>query len=150
MSENLCPDCGASWDEQKCIDHFHMMGFWELDHQLLDKHHLMVLCYNLQHPHIYSPQTLVDAKLMLRDFLETEISPQQMRQKIRQQVNSNTRQHKITGTPDAYGQYPQPILWTMTCADVIANGMENYYASIDAWAESVLQSLLTANELHGK
>lgn len=137
MSEKFCPDCGADWAEQKCIDHFHMMGFWELDHQLWDKHHLMVLCYNLQHPHIYSPQALTDAIQLLRDFVENGLTPQEARLRI----GSEMRQYKITGTPDAHGQYTQPIEWTMTCADVIARGIENYYDSVDEWATSVLQSL---------
>lgn len=148
MNAIFCPDCGASCtDEQTCLDHFHTLGFWELDHQLWDKHHLMMLSYNLQHPHVYSPQTLTDAKLMLREFLETDISPQAMRHKIIQQANSNTRKHKITGIAQSHGQYTQAIEWSMTCTDVIGAGIKQYYASIDGWANSILQALITARQI---
>jgi hypothetical protein len=43
------PQCGADCsDGQTCTDFFHLMGIGELDNQLFDVHHLMVLCYHLQ------------------------------------------------------------------------------------------------------
>ncbi len=148
MEEKHCPDCAADWSDGKtCTEHFHMMGFWELDDQLWDVHHLMVLAYNLQHPHIYSPEALLNAKQMLVDFLENDISPQQMREKIQKQVDSGARKYRVKGTADNHGKYDSPVVWSMTCADVIAAGIENYYASVEKWAQSVLQNLRESGNL---
>ena len=84
---------------------------------------------------------------MLVDFLENDVSPQQMRRKISTQVDSGTRKHKITGTPDSHGTYEHPVQWSMTCADVVAAGIENYYDSVDQWAASVLQDLRDSGNL---
>lgn len=137
-----CPECGADWsDGQTCTDHFHLMLFWEFDYQLFDVHHLMVVSYNLQHPSIYSPETLRDVKKMLRAFLEEGVTPQTMRQQISRTVDSSTRTHKITGTPEAHGSYEKPVTWEMHAVDVIHAGREHYFASVRQWAESILKSL---------
>ena len=87
-----CPECKAQWiDDTTCTDHFHTMLAWEWEHQLYDLHHLLVLCFHLQHPSLYSPETLRGAKTMLVEFLEDGISPQAMRQKISKTVDSGTR-----------------------------------------------------------
>jgi hypothetical protein len=145
---NCCPECGADWsDGQTCIDHFHLMGFWELDHRLYDVHHLMVTCYYLQHPSLYSPEGLLHAKHLLVQFVEVGISPQQMRKKIGQAVDSGNRSYKIKATPDSQGVYDHPIQWAMTAADVTAAGMEHYYAQVRAWADSVLKALRESGNL---
>jgi hypothetical protein len=139
---NKCPECGADWSGgETCTDQFYTMLAWELDHQLYDVHHLMVIAYNLQHPSVYSPQTLEDVKGMLVAFLEQGVTPQQMRQKIKRLVDSSVRTHKITGTAEAHGEHAQPVTWTMTAFDVTAAGIEQYYASVRAWAWSVLRAL---------
>lgn len=141
-----CPECSADWsDGQTCQDHFHLMGFWELDHQLYDVHHLMVACYHLQHPSLYSPQTLNDVKHMLAEFVEGGVTPQEMRKRISKSVDSGVRTHKIAGTPESHGEYAHPINWPMRVTDVTAAGIENYYASVQAWAESILKALRESN-----
>ena len=66
-----CPDCGAALnDDQPCETYFHQMLYWEAEFPALGVvHHLMVLCYHLQHPHLYSARTLTDAQGMLVDFV---------------------------------------------------------------------------------
>src|SRR5512145_2930017 len=66
------PECNAPWQEgQTCQDHFHQMLFWENEHPPLGEvHHLMVLCYHLQHPSLYAPEGLEYAKGLLVDFIE--------------------------------------------------------------------------------
>ena len=133
-----CPDCGAPNDEASCVDYFHTLGVWELENQLYDVHHLMVLCYHLQHPHLYSARTLTDAQGMLVDFVEGGVTSQAMRKKIAKSVDSGVRKHKIAGTSDDHGAYAQPIAWAMTIADVVAAGRDGYYASVNAWARATL------------
>lgn len=143
-----CPECGTDWsDGQTCTDHFHTMGFWELDNQLYDVHHLMVLSYHLQHPSLYSPQTLKDSVQMLVQFLESGVTPQQMRKQIGRAVDSGVRKHKIKGTPDSHGEYAHPVTWTKTAADVTGGGIEHFYDNVRQWAASILASLREAGEV---
>lgn len=147
-AQTHCPECGDVWtDGQTCLDHFHVMLAWELEHQLYDVHHLLVLSYYLQHPSLYSPEALRDAMGLLREFVEQNVSPQEMRQRIRGLVDSGVRDQKIAGTPDRHGEYKRPISWEMHAADAARAGIEHYYASVRRWAESVLSALREAGEL---
>lgn len=149
-TQTFCPECGADWSGGiTCTDHFHQFGFWELAdlENLGVVHHLMVLGYNLQHPSLYSPRTLEDAKGMLVDFLERGVTPQQMRGKLRDAVDSGKRTHKITGTPESHGSYAHPVAWTMTAADVVAGGAEHYVENVEAWALSILDALRASGNL---
>ena len=56
-----CPECGAAWKaEESCETYFHQMLFWEAEHPAYgaEVHHLLVLCYYLQHPSLYSPDRI--------------------------------------------------------------------------------------------
>ncbi|NLX56183.1 MAG: hypothetical protein GXY58_13825, partial [Planctomycetaceae bacterium] len=66
-----CPECGAAWhDGRTCQDDFHRMLFWEAESPEYGVvHHFLVLCYHMQHPSLYSPETLDMGKRMLADFL---------------------------------------------------------------------------------
>jgi hypothetical protein len=120
---------------------------WEFEHQLPDVHHLLVLGYHLQHPSLYSPAGLEGAKQLLVRFLVDGIPPQTVRRALRPTVNSGTRDYKITGTPESHGSYPQPVVWTMRAGDVVQGGPEHYYANVQAWAESILDSLRASANL---
>lgn len=137
-----CPHCQAPWpDDQTCADHFHQMAAWELEHQLYDVHHLMVLCYHLQHPHLYSPEGLAGAKQMLASFLEEGLTPQQMRGRIRAGVDSGTRAYKIKGTAENHGAYDRPVVWRMWAGDVVRGGIDRFYANVRLWADATLKAL---------
>lgn len=143
-----CPECGAIWaGDETCVDHFYLLEAWELENRLYDVHHLMVLCYYLQHPSLYSPEGLRDAKRLLVMFLEEGASPQQVRQRMHNAVDSSARTYKITGTPESHGEYTHPIQWTMTAADVVVAGIESYYDSVATWADSVLKALRLSQNL---
>lgn len=144
-----CPECGTLWtDGVTCETHFHQMLFWEAEFPELGAvHHLMVASYNVQHPHVYSPQTLKHAHQLLVDFLERGLTPQQVRARDRDKVDSGKRQHKITGTAESHGAYQHPVAWTMTAADVTAGGAEHYCERVEQWARSIIASLRAAGEL---
>ena len=148
MQSKTCSDCHAVLkDEQTCLDHFHMMGYWELDHQLYDVHHLMVLSYYLQHPGSLSMEWLANAKMQLVAYLEKGITPQQMRKQLATEVNSSNRTYKIKATPESTAHYEYAIQWTMTALDVVAGSIENYYTNVETWARSILHALRQSNNL---
>lgn len=144
MSETRrCPDCRAAWTtDLTCTEYFHQMLFWEAEFPPLGEvHHLMVLCYHLQHPALYSPEGLQVARGLLEDFVGRGLSPAEVRQRHRDAVDSGKRGFKITARPGARGAYPQPVPWTMTAADVVAGGTEGYIENVRAWARSVYEAL---------
>lgn len=145
----VCPECGTSWrDGVTCQDHFHQMLYWESEDpaRFGEVHHLMVLVYHLQHPSLYSPETLRGGMSMLESFLNGT-TPQQMRQQMRDKVDSGKRTWKVTGTPESHGAYEHPVQWTMTAADVIAAGRDNYCDSVRAWARAAYESLKAAGNM---
>ncbi|MBX3059717.1 MAG: hypothetical protein KF770_24975 [Anaerolineae bacterium] len=141
--ESICPECGAVLPTgQSCQDLFDQMLLWEWEHPPLGEvHHLMVLCYHLQHPHLYSPEGLAYARRLLAQFVAQGLSPTEARQQNRAQVSSANRNWKITGTAVAFGAYDQPMNWTMTAVDIITGGPENYGERVRAWAQSIHQVL---------
>ncbi len=145
----ICPECGADWsDGLTCEEAFHQMGAWELENPSVygAAHHLMVLSYHLQHPHLYSPEGLAQAQRLLVDFLERSITPAQVRRRDHRAVDSGQRKFKIKGTPEAYGSYTHPIAWTMTARDVVSAGLDRYVDNIHQWARSILESLRASAE----
>jgi hypothetical protein len=139
----VCPECGAEWhDGETCQDYFYQMLFWEAENPANSVvHHLMVLCYHLQHASLYSPEGLREAIKLLDDFLVHGLTPEQVRKLNRSAVNSSTRTWKITGTPTSHGTYTPPIAWTMTAADVIEGGKDTYCDSVRNWARSVHEAV---------
>lgn len=139
-----CPECHAAWrDGLTCRDHFNQMLAWEFENPAGAGavHHLTVLCYNLQHPSVYSPEGLAWAQAILVQFLAHGVSPQQLRQQLHQTHDSGKRTYKVTGTPESEGAYAFPVHWTMTIGDVAASGLEGYCDRVRAWAVSVYEAL---------
>ncbi len=67
-----CPECETPWTNgHTCQGSFYQMLGWESERPsvLGEVHHLMVLCYHLQHPSLYSPEGLsLSTPLMLGSF----------------------------------------------------------------------------------
>jgi hypothetical protein len=148
--ELRCPECKAILpDDRSCQDLFYQMGFWEFEDLAVYGviHHHMVLCYHLQHPNLYSQQGLRGAMQMLSEFIERDITPQDMRKHIRAQVDSANRNFKIKGTPENQGKYKDPVDWEMTAADVVAGGLDNYVENVKTWAHSVYKCLRSSGNL---
>jgi hypothetical protein len=145
----ICPECGAAWRGGiTCEQHFHQMLFWEAENPEYGiVHHLMVLCYHLQHPSLYSPDGLDTAKRLLTDFLVRGLTPAEVRRDNRHAVDSGNRAWKIKGTPNSRGSYQHPIQWQMTAADVIASDADHYCESVKAWAWSIYETLQASANL---
>lgn len=148
MTATVCPECGAQHrDGSSCETDFHQMLFWESeDPQRWEVHHLMVLCFYMQHPARYSPETLAGSRQMLADFVEGGITPGEMRRRNKVKLSSTNRKFKITGTAERHGVYDHPIPWTMRTVDVVAAGPDPYCESVRAWAASMQAALNLAEE----
>jgi hypothetical protein len=144
-----CPECSAIWPgEETCQDFFHQMLFWENENPAYGTvHHLMVLSYYLQHPTLYSPEGLAEAKQLLVEFLERGATPAEVRSNNRARVDSSKRKWKIKGIAASFGSYEQPIRWSITAAEVVAAGSDRYCEQVRAWAGSILATLRASGNI---
>jgi hypothetical protein len=145
MSEaKRCPACGAAGDN--CESHFHQALFWENEYPdlTLDVHHLLVLCYYLQHPSLYSVEGLQNALGLLDDFVAKGLSPQEVRKQNAPKVDSGKRKFTVTARPDSIGSYARQPQWTMRLADVVAGEVEAYRGNIKKWAQSMHEAITLA------
>ncbi|MBI1276603.1 MAG: hypothetical protein GC179_00605 [Anaerolineaceae bacterium] len=149
MATNVCPECGVMWQEgETCETDFHQMLFWEHEESSRwEVHHLMVLCYHLQHPSLYSQDGLANGIGLLTAFVRDGIAPSEIRRRTKEKVNSKNRDWKITARPDSKGAYGHPVIWTMRATDVIARGADHYVESIREWAQSAYDSIQAAENL---
>jgi Family of unknown function (DUF5946) len=138
-----CPECGAAWKAgETCETHFHQMLFWEAEYLALGEvHHLTVLCYHLQHPSLYSPEGLNEARRLLVEFVEHGASPVEVLKRNRARVDSGKRDWKITATTTSFGSYDPPIHWPMTVVDVVAGGADHYCDNVRQWARAINEAL---------
>lgn len=145
-NQTICASCGAQWqDHQSCTDAFHQLLAWEWDNpqELFAVHHLMVLCYHLQHPHLYSPQTLQEAIRILEEFVIHNKTPGQIRKEKSAAWNNQNRIFKVTGTNHTQGSYPVQPQWQFTIQTVIEGGERHYIENVRAWADTILKTLHT-------
>jgi hypothetical protein len=124
------------------------MLFWENQFPELGAvHHLLVLCYYLQHPSLYSPEGLAYGLQLLVEFLTAGLTPDSALRRNRPQVRSDRRSWKIAASPGSHGAYPNPVDWTTRAADVTAAGPQSYLDSIPTWAGSLLTDLRATGNL---
>jgi hypothetical protein len=144
MLDQFCAECGAiQGADFTCQDHFHQMLYWEAEFPAYGTvHHLMVLCYHLQHPSLYSPDGLKWGQHLLTEFVVNGVSTEEIRRRNRDVLDSGQRAYKIKGSSTSRGAYEQPPTWTMTAADVVTHGAENYINSVEIWARSVVDALV--------
>lgn len=150
METNLiCPECGAAWDaDMTCETYFHQMLFWEHENPANGVvHHLMVLCYYLQHPTLYSQDGVNVGKGLLTAFIKEGRSPAEMREANRDKVNSKNRDWKITARPDDKGAYANPVIWTLHAADVVRHGEPRYVESVREWAQAAYGDLVATENI---
>lgn len=148
-NSDRCQACGAPLTgSETCESHFHQMLFWENEFPDLGAvHALAVLCYHLQHPHLYSPAGLTAAVGLLETFVEAGASPQEIRRRSSASLDSGQRTWKITARPGAEGAYPAPVRWQMTAPDITAAGADRYIETVRRWAACCLQDLRAAGNV---
>ena len=139
----LCPECGARLpDGRTCADDFHQLLFWENERpELGEVHHLMVLCYHLQHPSLYSAEGLAHSRRLLAEFVAGGLSPAEARRRQRAAVDSGGRGWSITARPGNQGAYEQPPAWQLRVQDVVAGGPDHYPENVRRWAGAIVRDL---------
>lgn len=142
-SSAICDRCGVILGEgQTCQDDFHQMLFWESEHpEFWQVHHLMVLCYHLQHPDLYSSDGLAGAKKLLVDFVEKGLSTEEIRKRDRQKLDSGNREWHVQGDASSRGKYLHPVTWTITVRDVVRGGKQDYVENVRKWANAVIRAI---------
>jgi hypothetical protein len=139
-----CPDCGASLAlSETCETNFFQMLYWENEFPEYGEqvHHLIVLCYHVQHPGLYSKDGLAFGLALLDEFVNRGATPQRMGKHIRSSMVQRGRKLRVGGTAENHGEYPTPITWSFTTADVIREGHQAYCLNVQRWAEAILADL---------
>lgn len=141
--DQRCSSCGAVLPEgQLCEAYFHQMLAWEFeDPRNWDVHHLTVLCYHLQHPHLYSPEGLAYGRSLLKKFVVDNENPQDIRKQAKSTLASDKRTWKVKGTAESQGSYEPHIDWQMNAAHIIEGGISNYIQNIHRWAALIYDQL---------
>src|SRR4051812_49297138 len=114
-SKSTCFECGAiRTDGLTCQDDFYALLAYEsaIDDLTPDIHMLMVLSYYIQHPHLYSPEGLAWAIHQLADAVDHGMPSSEIRRRGRDEVASDKRDWKVTGTPEYHGSYSKPVAWS--------------------------------------
>ena len=139
----LCPECGAALaDGRTCAGDFHQLLFWENEEPARGTvHHLMVLCYHLQHPSLYSAEGLAHARRLLDDFVNGGLSPEEARRRQRAAVDSGGRGWSVTARPGNQGAYQRPPAWQLRAQDVVAGGPDHYLENVRRWAGVIVRDL---------
>ncbi|MDB5188124.1 MAG: uncharacterized protein JWO50_644 [Candidatus Kaiserbacteria bacterium] len=150
MTERKCLECGSPLESVAgCRDYLNEMIKWDFeDFTGVGKvHHLTVLSYNLQHPSLYSPKGLEDAKASLQEFFRHPESFNRHNEWNKKKLASNVRDWKITGTSENHGVYVSVPTWKITASDVVRAGLPHYVENVKAWTDSVLKSLIESGNI---
>lgn len=139
-----CSECGAALaDDRTCADDFHQLLLWENERpELGEVHHLMVLCYHLQHPSLYSAEGLAHARRLLAEFVAGGLSPAEARRRQRAAVDSGGRGWSITARAGNHGAYQRPPAWEIRVQDVVAGGPDHYRENVRRWAGAIVRDLI--------
>lgn len=135
-----CPECGAALvGREACDELFHQVLAWEqYDIEGNGRyHHMLVMSWELQHPSRFSDETLTWARESLARSISGEVSAQQLRREVSEWAPQDKRAFKITRT----GGMIVPRRWSLTLADVVAEGLEGMPESVRTWATAVSNDL---------
>ena len=131
-----CPECGAP--DMACETRYHeflVKEFSEAGYGAV--HNLTVATYMLQHSSKLTKEGWFYERELLREFLVENKSPEFIRKKNKDLVDSGKRKFKITSKDG------KPVInkstWTKTILDVRMENAEAHCEDIKAWARSALE-----------
>ena len=142
---NQCPECGASREEGKqCRDYLDQVKAWEFEDVMGvgEVHLLTILCFNLQHPSLYSKKGLEFSLSMLLDVIGTaRAEVLRAHRKSLPVLSTDSRDFQISATPESVGTYASAPAWTITIEDIMAGGRERYRERVKEWSQATFTSL---------
>lgn len=139
-----CPECGAPVPAGgSCRDSFHVMLALEAEVPGGPgevPHFYAVASYGIQHPGSmgFTASTVEGLRSELEAVVLKGKSLVQVRRKVRAGVREAGRVTRREG--DAVPHWPVGM-WTMTVADVLEGGADEYVVRVEQWARSVVRSL---------
>lgn len=138
-----CPECGAIQTEtttcQTAFDAFLILEFSDPEYGAV--HFLTVACFMLQHGR-YSDEGIKWMHRTLREYLEKDLTPTQLRQLAAKDTGNQTRTWKVVRAKDAP---PAPkVAWSMTIMDVANQykDAESYRSLITTWGRVTLREMV--------
>ncbi len=141
MFDEVCPECGAILrDGRSCQEQFEALLVLEYENpqSAANVHHLMVMCYMLQHNR-YSDEAAWMVVAGLEACLDRGVSPSELLRQNRRVTDSRVRQWKVTGSTT----FTRHIEWPLTIMDVSSVDADAYCEKVTEWAHSVLETIRT-------
>lgn len=131
-----CPECGAPDNScQTRFDEFLALEFSDLRYGAV--HNLTVATFMLQHSSRMSREGWLYERVLLRDFIINNKSPDLVRQQTSDRLDSGKRTFSFKSKDG------KPVIdkstWRKTILDVRAENAEVYCEDIAAWARSTLE-----------
>lgn len=146
MNQLVCSECGANLTgtDKTCRMILDEMVLWDFEDYLEAGHvHLLtLLCYNLQHPSLYSRNGLEYGKGILVNTLAGDLATPDDRAR-RDAITSalDMRTLTIGASPEDTAAYIYPVAWSVTVSDVAAGGSQGYADRVRAWGRSIFTVL---------
>jgi hypothetical protein len=139
MSDQVCPDCGAILrNNVTCQQQFETLLFLEYEYpECAGKvHHLMVMCYMLQHNR-YSDEAAALVVDGLEACVKRGMSPSELRVKNAKMADSSVRRWKVIGSTTL----TRHIRWPITILDINSVEPDAYCATVNEWTRTTLDAI---------
>ena len=139
-----CPECGAT--DQKCEARYHeclVKEFTEAGYGSV--HHLTVATYMVQHSSKLTREGWLLERDLLKEFLIEKKTPEFIRKRNKDRVDSGKRDFKITSKDGA--PKISRTAWEKTILDVRMEDAGQYCKDIIEWATAVFQEAETCKIL---
>lgn len=149
MGIQKCQECGSPLIKvNTCQDYFNQMLAWDFEDPsgAGRYHHLTVLCFNLQHPTMYSKEGLEIAKNLLKEFIDMKDSSSYLYKKLNDEF-SKPRDWSIQGNDKNHGKYSVTPKWRIFAYDVVKDGREKYPKHVEEWANEIYKDLKYTGEI---
>ncbi len=148
MDELTCGECGArlTGTDMTCRMMLDSVMAWDGGDriQMGNTHLLTVLCYNLQHPSLYSREGLKYATGVLMDTVAKElVTDADKAARTPVTITALT----IGASAHNTAAYTSPVVWTRTVADIVAAGPSGYSDRVRAWGVSIFTALKESGNL---
>lgn len=151
MTNLHCEACGAPLEPGRtCLDYLRQLQARDFtDFNGAGRLHLLgAMTYNLQHPALYSREGLDAIKQVVKAIIESDDAyTKEHERDLSRQLASESRQWTMHATPTNQASYTTPMQWSMTIADVLADGPDDYTERVKAWGQSVYDVLVRSGEL---